>query len=129
MRGLIRPVEGPSSTVGGHRYDNGAAIEDRSYCARSSESKPPLAGGSLNGAHLIDSLVEMVAARVTENITKTGVAVPRLLSVPQAAIYLGRTEDAVRRLQVAGTLRAVKLDGRVQFDRSDLDQLIENSKV
>lgn len=78
---------------------------------------------------VIESLVELVAARVTEKLAVTGVAMPRLLSVAQAAIYLGRTEGAVRQLQVGGTLRVVKLDSRVQFDRKDLDQFIENSKV
>jgi len=78
---------------------------------------------------VFDAFLNLIVARVTENLAKTGVAVPRLLTVEQAATYLGRSEDAVRRLQSSGTLRATKLDGRVQFDRADLDTLIENSKV
>jgi hypothetical protein len=77
----------------------------------------------------MDALVEAVAAEVTAKLVKTGVALPRLLDVRQAAVYLGRTDNAVRALQVSGRLRAVKLDGRVQFDRADLDMLIQNSKV
>ena len=76
----------------------------------------------------IDSLVETVTERVQARLV-TEVTLPRLLSVAQAAIYLGRTEAAVRQLYSSGRLRAVKLDGRVQFDRKDLDAFIENSKV
>ena len=53
----------------------------------------------------------------------------RLLSVPEAADYLGRTVWAVRGLIDNGKLPAVRLDRRVQIDRLDLDRLIERCKV
>jgi len=83
----------------------------------------------MSGAALFDALIDAVAERVLARLTKDGILQPRLLSVPAAAMYLGRTEEAVRRLQASGTLRAVKLDGRVQFDRVDLDTFIENRKI
>ena len=53
----------------------------------------------------------------------------RLLSVPEAAEYLGRTPWAVRGLIDNGKLPVVRLDRRVQIDRLDLDRLIERCKA
>ena len=48
----------------------------------------------------------------------------RLFTVEQAAIYLGRSETAVRQLIQKGTLPVTKIDGKVQIDRAALDKLI-----
>lgn len=53
----------------------------------------------------------------------------RLLTIEQAAIYLGRTVDGVRGMEKRGTLPSVRLDGRVMFDIKDLDRLIEQNKT
>lgn len=53
----------------------------------------------------------------------------RLLSVEQAAIYLGRTPGALRQMIFKGTLPVVRIGGRVQLDIRDLDRLIENSRT
>lgn len=55
--------------------------------------------------------------------------IKRLLSIDEAAIYLGRTSGAIRELVFKGKVPAVKIDRRVQIDRQDLDRLIEKSKV
>lgn len=52
----------------------------------------------------------------------------RLLTIPQAAAYLGRTVWGVRELIWKGKIPAVKIDRRVQVDVRDLDALIERSK-
>jgi excisionase family DNA binding protein len=59
----------------------------------------------------------------------------RLLSVHEAAAYLGLSHWTVRDLLHAGTIRPVRLpvgDGkdvrRLLLDRHDLDALVENSK-
>lgn len=52
----------------------------------------------------------------------------RLMDVAECASYLGRSEGAVRGLIWKGRLPVVKLDGRVQIDKKDLDDLIEKSK-
>lgn len=54
---------------------------------------------------------------------------PRLLTVAQAAVYLGRTETAVRFLASSGAFPTVRGDGRVQFDVQDLDRWIELNKT
>lgn len=52
----------------------------------------------------------------------------RLLSVEEAAIYMGRTPEAFRQLIHRGKIPVIRLDRRVQVDRQDLDRLIENNK-
>jgi hypothetical protein len=53
---------------------------------------------------------------------------PRLLSVPDAAIMIGRSEEAVRHLLTRGTLKNASPDGRVQLDVKDIEQWITNNK-
>jgi hypothetical protein len=63
---------------------------------------------------------------------------PRLFSVHASARYTGLSYWAIRDLIIAGHLRAVRLPSprrkgenlrRILVDRSDLDQLIAESKV
>lgn len=54
---------------------------------------------------------------------------PRLLSVEEAAAYLGRTPGALRQMIHRGGVPTVKIDRRVQLDRLDLDKLIEENKT
>ena len=53
----------------------------------------------------------------------------RLLTVEEAAEYLGRTVWGVREMIYSGKLPAVKIDRRVQLDVKDLERLIERNKV
>jgi len=53
----------------------------------------------------------------------------RLLSVDQAAVYLGRTPRAVRHMIQQGALPTVRHDRRVMLDVRDLDQWIEQNKT
>lgn len=53
----------------------------------------------------------------------------RLLTIDEAAGYLGRTSCAVREMIWAGKLPSVKIDRRVFLDLNDLDRLIERNKV
>ena len=78
----------------------------------------------------IDPLVEAIAQRVAEILRKDmGLETKRLLTVPEAAAYLGRTQHAIRHMRAKGELRGVQRgDNRVFFDREDLDRWIEMSK-
>lgn len=71
---------------------------------------------------LSDEFIEAVAARIEARPAQ------RLLTVDDAAVYLGRTASAVREMLRSAKLPAVKIDGRVMFDRHDLDELIDRSK-
>jgi len=55
---------------------------------------------------------------------------PRLLSVPQAAQFLGRSPGALRMMIHRGQVPVVRLAGqrRVQIDVADLNQLIAAAK-
>ena len=56
-----------------------------------------------------------------------GTVRPRLLTVEQAAIYVGRTKEAVQHMVSSGKLPTVRSDRRVFIDVQDLSQ-IGNSK-
>lgn len=60
---------------------------------------------------------------------KTASIGKRLLSVPEAAEYLGRTPWGIRGLIDNGKIPVVRFDRRVQIDRLDLDRIIEMNKV
>ena len=51
-----------------------------------------------------------------------------LLTVKQAAVYMGRTEKAIRHLYERGTLTPIRIDGRVQIDPNEIDGLISDAK-
>ena len=50
---------------------------------------------------------------------------PALLNIDQTAKYLGRSVKGVRDLERKGILVPIRLDRKVQFRRTDLDQAIE----
>ncbi len=54
--------------------------------------------------------------------------VPVLLTVKQAAVYLGRSEQSVQHLIFQKDLPVVRMGRRVHLDRRDLDAWIEKNK-
>jgi excisionase family DNA binding protein len=84
---------------------------------------------------LLDSLVEAIAERVMAKIRPElsgGGPSPRiqpaLLNVKDAAVYLGRSEQAVQHLIFQRELPVVRIGRRVHLDRRDLDAWIEKNK-
>jgi len=53
----------------------------------------------------------------------------RLYSLPESAMYLGRSTWSVRRLIWAGELPSVRAGGRVHVDVQDMDAFIDRNKV
>lgn len=53
----------------------------------------------------------------------------RLLTVDEAAFYIGRSPYAMRHLISKGLIAVVRIGSRIHIDRADLDELIDNSKV
>jgi excisionase family DNA binding protein len=83
----------------------------------------------------LDILASEVADRVERRVCdliatlSTGRAIePKLLDVKSAAIYLGRTEQAVQHLIFQKELPVVRVGRRVHLDRRDLDAWIEKNK-
>jgi excisionase family DNA binding protein len=75
----------------------------------------------------LDILADAIAARVTERLRQS--AEPRLLSVKEAAIYIGRTPKALRHMIANGAVSVIREGARLHLDRSDLDQWIEMRKT
>ena len=80
-------------------------------------------------------LVNAIAEQVTDRI-KTEVSrflnfpriQPILFAVKEAAIYLGRSEQAIQHLIFQKELPVVRVGRRVHLDRRDLDAWIEKNK-
>ncbi len=77
---------------------------------------------------LIDELATRVADKVEARLRARPVIQPRLLSVDDAAVYIGLSSDAVRKMLVTGKVRATKIDGRTHIDIKDLETLIVNGQ-
>ena len=80
---------------------------------------------------LIDALAERVAEKLRGDIgngASITVVKARLLTVEQAATYLGRTKEAVQHMVASGKLPTVRSDRRVFVDVVDLDRWIEDNK-
>jgi excisionase family DNA binding protein len=75
----------------------------------------------------LDALADAIAERVLARLHQT--EQPRLLSVAEAATYLGRTQKALRHMVANGVIPAVREGSRVHLDRADLDRWLEMRKV
>ena len=88
----------------------------------------------LNGFN-VDVLLDLLAQRVAEKMraqfdpASAGCGiVPRLLSVEQAAIRIGRSKEAVQHMVASRKLPTVRDGRRVFLDIEDLDRWIEANK-
>src|SRR5260370_41671654 len=82
---------------------------------------------------LVTAIAEQVAAKVKSEITSQlehsfGRVQPTLLNVKEAAVYLGRSEQAVQHLIFGKELPVVRVGRRVHLDRRDLDFLNQKKK-
>lgn len=78
------------------------------------------------------ALAAQIAARIIPQIHSDNgkpKAAARLLTVKEAAAYIGRSEQAVQHLIHKRELVVVRTGRRVHVDRSDLDRWIEANKV
>ena len=76
------------------------------------------------GEALIDSIAQAVAMKV-ERMVATN---QRLLNIDSAARYLDMTPAALRHKVACGEVVVVRLDGKLRFDRRDLDRLIDGAR-
>jgi len=75
-----------------------------------------------------ETFVKSLAKAVAAEIVDMGRVAPRLLSLDQAAAYLGMTPDALRYKATMGQVPAVRADKKWRFDKPDLDQWIQEHK-
>jgi excisionase family DNA binding protein len=82
---------------------------------------------------LLDAFSDLIAAklgaRLAGSAREGGKVQKRLLSVEEAAVYLGRSKEAVQHMIASGKLPVVKSDRRVFLDVKDLDQWIDRCKI
>ena len=74
-------------------------------------------------ANLVESFPEAIAVRV-ERLTA---ARQRLMDIDDAAEYLGMTAHALRH-KAGVDVPCIRIDGRLRFDRQDLDMCIDRAK-
>lgn len=73
-----------------------------------------------------DLLVEAIADAVARKLERMAGMKNRLMDIHAAAEYLGLTEPALR--QKAGVeIACIRSDGRLRFDRRDLDRWIDQA--
>ena len=71
--------------------------------------------------------VEEIADRIIEKMNGDLIQ-PRLLTAEQAGKYIGRPVQMVRKMYRDGLIQKCSHDGRLLFDRVELDRVIEEWK-
>lgn len=77
---------------------------------------------------LLNDFADLVASRLADRVSDSGSIRPRLLTVDQAASYLGRSKTSIQHLVSGNVLPTVRSDKRVFFDIRDLDAWIDQNK-
>jgi excisionase family DNA binding protein len=78
----------------------------------------------------LDTILEMLAEKLAAKLSQgPGHLYPRLMTLDQAATYLGRTREAVQHLVSSAKVPTVRADRRVFLDRVDLDKWIDDNKT
>ena len=79
--------------------------------------------------NLVDALADRVTARLADRLKERDRGIgARLLSVKQAAEYLGRSKTSVQHMIGAGALPVVRSDRRVFLDVRELDKWIDRNR-
>jgi hypothetical protein len=73
-----------------------------------------------------DLLIEAIADAVALKLERMAGLQQRLMDLHDAAKYLGRTEDALRH-KAGVDIPSVRIDGKLRFDRRDLDRYIDRA--
>jgi excisionase family DNA binding protein len=76
----------------------------------------------------IEINTDNIAEAVADRLRDSGIIAPRLLTLAQAATYLGLTKEALKAKVHMGRIPTVELDKKLRFDREDLDRIIEQNK-
>ena len=74
---------------------------------------------------LLETLAEKLAAKLTQEPSRL---YPRLMTIEQAAVYLGQARQTIQHLARTGNIPSVLVASRILIDRIDLDRWIEEHK-
>jgi hypothetical protein len=89
-------------------------------------NRTPPRGGGVLGKSAGDTLVEAIAEAVALKLERMAGLQQRLMEVKDAAKYLGMTEDALRH-KAGLDIPSVRIDGKLRFDRRELDRYIDGA--
>jgi excisionase family DNA binding protein len=82
---------------------------------------------------LLENVLSVIRAQVKAEMQSSQPSKPapqnRLLTVPQAAEFLGRTDKAIRQLVHKKTIPVVRIDRAIRIDRRDLEALVEQNRI
>lgn len=78
---------------------------------------------------LLEQFAETIASKVATRLQNTRRPDKRLLTVKEAATYLGRSVGALHHLSASGEVPTVRNGRRVHFDTADLDRWIESNRI
>jgi excisionase family DNA binding protein len=92
------------------------------------ESNLPGHGDQAIDLTFFDRYLDSIASRLERKLEKwipANANTKRLFTVPEAAEYIGRSENAVKILIHRGKLPVTRIDSKSQIDKGALDKLIE----
>ena len=75
-----------------------------------------------------ERVAELVKTEIEKYLSSASRVTPMLLNVKEAAVYLGRSEQAVQHLIFQRDLPVIRAGRRVHLDRRDLDAWIEKNR-
>jgi Helix-turn-helix domain len=73
-----------------------------------------------------DFLIEAIADAVARRLERMAGMRQRLMDLKDASAYLGMTEEALRH-KAGVDVPCIRIDGRLRFDRRDLDRWIDRA--
>jgi len=78
---------------------------------------------------LLDQFADAIAGKVAAKLAVHKAPAKRLLTAKEAAVYLGRSVNAIQHMTSAGELPAVRVGRRVHYATEDLDRWIVANKM
>ena len=85
--------------------------------------------GPVRVAASTDQIVDRVAEKLLAALRKLPAIQPRLLSIRDAAVYIGRSKRSMETMVAAGEIPTVRYGGHPRIDIRDLDVWIECHKT
>lgn len=76
---------------------------------------------------LLQIIEKLIGQAVKKEVSSQQNHWPAVMDVQTTGRYLDRSEDAIREMERSGKIKRVRIDGRVQFRKRDIDELIEGS--
>jgi hypothetical protein len=73
-----------------------------------------------------DAMIEAIAEAVATKLERMAGMRQRLMDIKDTAKYLGMTEDALRH-KAGVDIPCVRIDGKLRFDRRELDRYIDQA--